>query len=90
MFEKSWEAILHVSVIFTFQEKNYFVSACILFIRVGRVVIIHFFAIVAVIGAVVKQKIAPDAPYGIDSRHYFEVISLFPEVQECRRAAVPF
>jgi hypothetical protein len=48
------------------------------------------FAIVAAIGAAVKQKFTPDAPYGIDSRYYFEVISLLPKAQESRRAAVPF
>jgi hypothetical protein len=50
----------------------------------------QLFAIVAVTGSVVKQKVTGDVPYGIDSRHCFEVISLLPEAQECRMVAVPF
>jgi hypothetical protein len=46
--------------------------------------------IVAVIGAVVKQKFTPNAPYGIDSCYCFEVISQFPKVHKYRRVAVPF
>lgn len=46
--------------------------------------------IVAGIGAVVKQKFTSERPYAIDSCHYFEVISLFPTVCECRMGSLPF
>lgn len=50
----------------------------------------NLYTILDVIGAVVKQKFARNAPYGIDSDLTFEVISLFQKVQKCLKETAPF